>query len=147
MSSQPQGQRPPMAGFHHFGATVTDVEASAAWYQRILGLQRIPAEFPHYGTEESGYAVLLIDPDASIAIGLHHHTSNDGQPFNEARTGLDHIGIAVPNRSDLDSWASWLDAQNVPHSGVTDTENPIKYSVLVFRDPDNIQLEMFYLNT
>ncbi|MDT7655845.1 MAG: hypothetical protein QOF38_560, partial [Pseudonocardiales bacterium] len=54
--------------------------------------------------------------------------------------------IAVPNRSDLDSWASWLDAQNVAHSGVTDADDPIKYSVLVFRDPDNIQLEMFHMD-
>jgi hypothetical protein len=55
---------------------------------------------------------------SKIAIGLHHHVSNDGKPCNETRTGFDHIGIAVPNRSDLDSWASWLDAQNVAHSGV-----------------------------
>ncbi|MGH3546930.1 MAG: VOC family protein [Pseudonocardiaceae bacterium] len=31
-------QRPRMGGFHHFGVTVTDVEASADWYQRVLGL-------------------------------------------------------------------------------------------------------------
>ncbi|HEY2095394.1 MAG TPA: VOC family protein, partial [Pseudonocardia sp.] len=139
-------QRPPMAGFHHFSPTVTDVEASAAWYERILGLQRVPPKFPHYGNEESGYAVLLMDVESKIAIGLHHHVSNDGKPCNETRTGFDHIGIAVPNRSDLDSWASWLDAQNVAHSGVTDADDPIKYSVLVFRDPDNIQLEMFHMD-
>lgn len=144
MSDELATQRPPMAGFHHFAPTVTDVEASAAWYQRILGLQRVPAKFPHYGNEESGYAVLLMDPQSNIAVGLHHHASNDGQPCDESRTGLDHVGISVPNRSDLDSWASWLDAQNVPHSRVTDTDDPVKYSVLVFRDPDNIQLEMFY---
>ena len=147
MSNELSDQRPPMAGFHHFSPTVTDVEASAAWYQRILGLQRVPPKFPHYGNEESGYAVLLMDPQSNIAIGLHHHVSNDGQPCDETRTGLDHIGISVPNRSDLDSWASWLDAQNVRHSGVTDTDDPVKYSVLVFRDPDNIQLEMIYMGT
>ena len=38
--------RPPMAGIHHFSATVTDVEASATWYQDVLGLQRIPACSP-----------------------------------------------------------------------------------------------------
>ena len=34
--SQTAKQRPPMGGFHHFGITVTDVEASADWYQRVL---------------------------------------------------------------------------------------------------------------
>jgi glyoxylase I family protein len=145
MTSELANQRPPMAGFHHFSPTVTDIEASASWYQRVLGLERVPLTFPHYGNEEGGYAIILMDPDAKITIGLHHHVANDGRSFDEARTGLDHIGISAPSRSDLDSWASWLDAQGVSHSGVTDMDDPIKYSALVFRDPDNIQLEMFYM--
>jgi len=28
---------------------------------------------------------------------------------------------------------------------VTDIDNPLKYSALVFRDPDNIQLEFFFM--
>jgi hypothetical protein len=28
---------------------------------------------------------------------------------------------------------------------VTDIDNVIKYSALVFRDPDNIQLELFFM--
>lgn len=138
-------QRPAMAGFHHFSPTVTDVEASAEWYQRVLGLERVPPRFPHYGNEDTGYAVLLLDAESKIAVGLHHNIANAGEPFDETRTGLDHIGILVPQRSDLDRWASWLDVQGVAHSGVTDTDDPMKYSVLVFRDPDNIQLELFYM--
>jgi glyoxylase I family protein len=145
MTSELASQRPSMAGFHHFSPTVTDIEASASWYQRVLGLQRLPVRIPHYGKEEGGYAVILMDPDAKITIGLHHHVANDGLPFDETRTGLDHIAISVPSRSDLDSWVSWLNAQGVAHSGVTDRDDPIKFSVLVFRDPDNIQLEMYYM--
>jgi hypothetical protein len=51
----------------------------------------------------------------------------------------------VPDRADLDAWATWLDSQGVPHSGVNDTDDPIPYSALIFRDPDNIQLELFHL--
>ncbi|HWM57569.1 MAG TPA: VOC family protein [Pseudonocardia sp.] len=145
--TQTASQRPPMAGIHHFSPTVTDVEASAAWYQRVLGLERIPPHFPHYGNEETGYAVVLADMAAGVMIGLHHHVANDGEPCDERRTGLDHVGIAVPARSDLDSWAAWLDHLGVPHAGVTDTADPMKYSVLVFRDPDNIQLELFFMET
>jgi hypothetical protein len=29
---------------------------------------------------------------------------------------------------------------------VNDATDPVKYSVLVFRDPDNIQLELFLFN-
>jgi glyoxylase I family protein len=134
-----------MAGFHHFSATVTDVAASADWYQRALGLERIPGEFPHYGNEEGGYAVILADFDSRILIVLEHHIKNDGQPFDETRTGLDHISMAVPSRSDLESWTEWLDSLAVPHSGVTDIDGALKYSALVFRDPDNIQLELFFM--
>ena len=67
--TQTASQRPPMAGIHHFSATVTDVEASAAWYQRVLGLQRIPPRFPHYGNEETGYAVVLgLDATPSVTV-------------------------------------------------------------------------------
>jgi glyoxylase I family protein len=137
--------RPPVQGFHHFSATVSDVEASVDWYQRVLGLQRLPAPFPHYGSEKTGHAIVLMDADAGIAIGLHHHDGNDGQPFDETRTGLDHIAMSVPDRADLDAWAARLDSLGVPHNGVNDTHDPIPYSALVFRDPDNIQLEFFHL--
>jgi catechol 2,3-dioxygenase-like lactoylglutathione lyase family enzyme len=143
--TQTASQRPPMAGIHHFSPTVSDVEASAAWYQRVLGLERIPQPFPHHGNEETGYAVVLADMAAGVMIGLHHHASNGGEPCDETRTGLDHVAIAVPARSDLDSWAAWFDSLGVPHSGVTDKAEPVKFSVLVFRDPDNIQLEMFFM--
>ena len=83
--NQTAKQRPPMAGFHHFSATVTDVAASASWYQRVLGLECIPGEFPHYGNEDGGYAVILTDFDSRILIVLEHHIKNDGQPFDETR--------------------------------------------------------------
>lgn len=143
--SQAARRRPSMSGFHHFGVTVTDVEASADWYQRVLGLDRIPVTIPHHGNEQSGYAVLLADFSCGIIIGLQHNTRNDGRSFDEARTGLDHVSMSVPSRSDLESWAQWLDDSTVPHSGVTDVDDPIKYSALVFRDPDNIQLEFIFM--
>lgn len=87
----------------------------------------------------------LMDPRSGTAIGLHHHDANPGQPFDEGRTGLDHISFGVADRASLDAWASWLDELGIEHSGVIDTDKPMPYSVLVFRDPDNIQLELFYM--
>jgi len=135
---------PAVTGFHHFSPTVSDVEASAQWYERVFGMNRVPVTFPHYGAEEEGYAVLLIDPRSGIAIGLHHHEANPGQLFDECRTGLDHISFGVADRTSLDAWASWLDELGIEHSGVIDTDKPMPYSVVVFRDPDNLQLELFY---
>ena len=136
---------PAVTGFHHFSPTVSDVEASAQWYERVFGMNRVPVTFPHYGADESGYAVLLMDPRSGVAIGLHHHEDNPGLPFRESQTGLDHISFGVADRAGLDAWASWLSELGIEHSGVIDTDKPVPYSVVVFRDPDNIQLELIYL--
>lgn len=138
---------PAITGFHHFSPTVSDVEASAQWYEQVFRMNRVPVPFPHYGAEDDGYAVFLMDPRSGIAIGLHHHNANPGQPFHESRTGLDHISFAVAERADLDAWAGWLDALGIENSGVIDTDKLVPYSVVVFRDPDNIQLELFYMDT
>ena len=90
---------PAVTGFHHFSATVSDEEASAQWYERVFGMNRVPVTVPHYGDEEGGYAVLLIAPRSGIAIGLHHHEANPGQPIHESRTGLDHISFGVADRA------------------------------------------------
>lgn len=137
---------PSVTGMHHFSPTVSDVEASAAWYERVFRFNRVPVPFPHHGDENGGYAVLLMDPVSGIAIGLHHHEANPGEPYHESRTGLDHIAFGVSSRGDLDTWAAWLDEIGVAHSGVIDTTNPIPYSVIVFRDPDNLQLELFHMS-
>jgi glyoxylase I family protein len=138
---------PAITGFHHFSPTVSDVEASAQWYERVFGMSRLPMTFPHHDAEAGGYAVLLLDPRSGIAIGLHHHEDNPGQPFRENRTGLDHISFAVASSDDLDAWARWLDGLGIENSGVIGVTEPMPYSVVVFRDPDNIQLELFYLAT
>jgi len=139
--------RPALSGFHHFSATVSDVEASTAWYERVFGMTRVPAPFPHHADAESGYGVVLLDPRTGICVGLHHHSGNTGEPADERRCGLDHMAFLVPSRADLDAWASWLDSLGIAHSGVNDTDDPMPYSALVFRDPDNVQLEIFYMDT
>ena len=65
-------------------------------------------------------------------------------------TGLDHAGFVVPNRSDLEAWQDHLESNGVVRADVADkplTQSPIADepygAVLVFRDPDNIQLELF----
>lgn len=145
MSASTVMNAPALAGFHHFSPTVNDIEISAAWYTRVLGLQRLPFDVPHYGTEEHGYAVLLIDPASGIAIGLHHHASHESGPADETVTGLDHISFAVSSHQELVRWSHWLDQQGVEHSPVVEVETPTPCSVLVFRDPDNIQLELMYV--
>jgi glyoxylase I family protein len=134
---------PGVTGIHHISLTVSDIEASAAWYQRLLGAVRLPMKFDHYEREETGYGVLLVDQRSGLVIGLHTNTGNDGEQFDEACTGLDHVGFNVCTREELEAWALWLDKLGIVHSGIRDGDEPFAFATLVFRDPDNIQLELF----
>jgi catechol 2,3-dioxygenase-like lactoylglutathione lyase family enzyme len=133
-----------ITGIHHFSATVRDVEASAVWYEKVLSMTRLPVTFPHHEREDTGFAVLLLDPVSGLVIGLHHNEANEGEGFDEARTGLDHIGFGVPSRESLDDWVAKLDELGIEHSGIRDITEPVPFSTLVFRDPDNIQLELIH---
>ena len=134
---------PGITGIHHFSVTVCDLEASLAWYQRVFRAQRVPGDFPHYECEHTGYGVLLFEPRSGLAIGLHNNTGNDGAPFDEARTGLDHLGFNVSTREELKAWTAWLDELGIEYSGIRDGDEPFPFATVVFRDPDNIQLELF----
>src|SRR5258707_3299687 len=131
---------PGVTGFHHVSFTVSDIEASAAWYERLLGAHRIPMKFGHYGREDTGYGVLLVDQRSGLVIGLHTNTSNDGVPFNEARFGLDHVGFNVTTRKDLEAGVAQLDELGIEHSGIRDRDEASPFAPLVFRGPDNTQL-------
>ncbi len=133
------GERMEEAGFFgigHLDLSVSDVEASATWYANVLGLRRLRrAEFPQRTM------VVLRHETSGLIIGLNQHRDFPGEPFDERRAGLDHVGFAVVQRRDLDAWQERLAALGVEHSPVTDTEVG---SALVFRDPDHIQLELWW---
>ena len=136
------GTAPSVTGLHHQSLTVTDLDASVKWYSRVLGWQRQPGTVPHYEAEDTGYCILVADANSGLVIALHKNTGNGGESFSEAHTGLDHASFHVSSRADLDTWAAWLDENDVEHTGVRDVAGPPAMSTVVFRDPDNIQLEL-----
>ena len=72
-------------------------------------------------------------------FGLVQHDEPGGS-FDERSCGLDHLSLNVPSRDALDEWVTRLDDREIPHSPVAEGD---MWDVLVFRDPDNIQLELF----
>jgi glyoxylase I family protein len=130
---------------HHIALTVTDVDASIRWYQDVFGV-RYQMDAPH----EGGVGKVLADETHELMIVLHRHDANDDGLFAESTTGLDHVGFFVQSRSELEDWQAHLESNGVARCQVADkpsTQSPIADevygSVLVFRDPDNIQLELF----
>ncbi len=130
---------------HHIALTVTDVDASIRWYEDVFGVH-----FLMDASHPGGVGKVLADESQELMIVLHRHDTNGGTPFAETTTGLDHVGFFVPSREDLEAWQHHLETNGVTRRAAADqpcTQSPIadeNYgSVLVFRDPDNIQLELF----
>jgi glyoxylase I family protein len=130
---------------HHLALTVTDLNVSVKWYEAIFGVHFL-MDVPHPG----GVGKILADPNMALMFALYRHDINQGHLFAETATGLDHAGFVVPTREDLQVWQDHLEANGVVRSDTADkplTQSPIADeaygSVLVFRDPDNIQLEFF----
>lgn len=122
-------------GMHHVALTVSDLARSTEWYERVLGANRI-AEMELF----SGHPIQLVAV-GPVVLGLHRDERVPAADrFDEFRCGLDHIGFGCANRAELEEWQKKFDELGVAHSGITDA--PYGH-VLVFRDPDNIQLELF----
>jgi glyoxylase I family protein len=131
---------PFITGIHHIAITVTDLDASMNWYQQLFQAERWPGQLAHFGREETGFAEMLVEPHTGLLIGLHHHVANEGEKFEESRTGMDHISFQVDGRDGLLAWMDRLDELNVPHTGIRRRPNG-PYATVVIRDPDNNQLE------
>jgi glyoxylase I family protein len=127
---------PAISGAHHVAFTVTDVERSSAWYRDLLGL------VPVLSGDDAHVSYRVLAHSASgWVIGLRQYHSTPGDEFDEFRTGLDHFAFGVADRPGLEAWEQELRRRgDIPFTPIADT--PIG-SVIVFRDPDGIQLEFW----
>ena len=120
--------------FHHITLRVADLDRSRAFYQGVLGLtldQDFPGEKLRLRLDGTATRLVLVPP-------LPGTPPEDR--FSERRIGLDHIAIGVP-AGDVGRLAGVLDAAGVPNSGLK--ADPMGPTMLTFRDPDNIQWELF----
>lgn len=131
---------PAITGRVEINLTVRDPEQSAAWYRRVLGMEE---RYDHTSDDGRLRYVSLVEPASGFILCLVGHAANDGEPFSELRTGLDHLELLVARHDELQQWADHLDALGIEHSGVKDLDYTPN-AMITFRDRDNIQLELFW---
>ena len=125
---------PELKGFSHIDLTVSDRERAAAWWHDVMGFTAVSS-----WRGDTFDVITLMHPSGLVVSVMNHDAPEDGA-FDERRIGLDHIAFQVADRDELQRWVAHLDANGVAHSGIAD----MSYGpTLVFRDPDNIQLELF----
>lgn len=129
---------PGFNGIHHLSLTVSDVDASLAWYRDVLGLEVLSRR-----TAGGLAKAMLTDADRTVTLVLvGHGDAGVSGDFDEHRAGMDHVGFAVADRAELEAWAKRLDEQGVAHGEITAGSVG---ELIAFRDPDNIALEFYTL--
>jgi glyoxylase I family protein len=136
-----------LGGIHHVRLTVTDVERSRAFYTEVLGFQIAadeppPVDDPYHNLVVENLQGGIVLTNAGILIGLRPvDAANAGDAFNPFRCGLDHLSFSVNSREDLDAAVRLFDERGITHGEIVDLV-PFGISVLPFRDPDGVQLEL-----
>ena len=142
MSQHPADAVSP-SGIHHLRLTVTDIERSKAFYSTLLGREPVIDESaavdePGVREDPSRFFGGVVFSFGDQVLGLRPVAPAD-DTFSSTRVGLDHVGLLVGSRTDLDKAAERLDADGVPHGEVTDIGPMV---ILSLQDPDDINLEL-----
>ncbi|GAA2034706.1 VOC family protein [Pseudokineococcus marinus] len=129
-------------GYAHVRVTVTDIARSRAFYDAVFGWDvafEVPEDADEATREQLGFLFGgVIYAFGGGLFGLRP-VAPGGDRFDEDRVGLDHVSFTVAQRSELDAAAEVLDRLGVAHEPVKDVGG---YSILEFRDPDGIALEL-----
>jgi catechol 2,3-dioxygenase-like lactoylglutathione lyase family enzyme len=126
---------PDITGVSHIDLSVADRERSARWYCSVLGFDLRERRF----NEDAGLPWILLVHPAGASLALVQHPDNCGESFDERRCGLDHLSFTVATRADLEAFRHRLAQAGVVAPPIVDTDTA---SVIVLRDPDNIQIEL-----
>jgi Predicted ring-cleavage extradiol dioxygenase len=120
------------AGLHHVTLRVTDLARSQTFYENVLGAD----------VERLGDRLRMQLGDTVVVL----RTPLEGTPrddrFSERRIGLDHIAFRIGSEDDLKQFADRLLEAGIRTNGVElDPHGGGRF--VCFRDPDNIQLEVY----
>lgn len=128
---------PEITGISHVSLSVRDLAASELWYRELFGFELLFEELePRYE------AVVLVHVPTLTIVELQQHRIGPTARFDETRTGLDHLALAVADRASLAEWHGRLSELGIAHSPITEVEHGAS---ITFRDPDHIRLELFCL--
>ena len=126
---------PELIGFSHIDLTVSDCARTAVWWQEVLGFTLV-----HQARIEAHEVRSMVHPSGLAVTVLTHDKTAKSDAFDERRVGLDHLAFRVSDQDELQRWVTHFDAMGVPHTGIIDTGfGP----TVVFRDPDDMQLELY----
>ena len=127
---------PDLPAIAHVTLTVSDLDRSVQWYERLFDVAFHRDESPGPFRR----AVWIVE--GRTLVGLHEFPDPaDTLPFNERRIGLDHLAFTCRSREDLEAWVRRLSELDIDNGGIAEADYG---SGLSCRDPDNIALEFYF---
>lgn len=125
---------PQHQGFGHVTLTVTDLDRSADFYNRVFSAQTVDASVDDLGP----YAICV---GQNFMLGLRKWDSTqDGDTFRFDRVGMDHMGVHVESEAEIEKWRAHLDQQDIESSGPVSSPYGTHLHI---KDPDGIATEFF----
>ena len=124
---------------HHVRLTVTDTNRAREFFIGLLDFQAV-GELPA-GVAGPASAVLLHNGTTLLVLSPAPERPISGDRFDPNRVGLDHLRLSVANRSALEQAVRLFDQRGIQHGAIVEYA-ACKISVLPFRGPDDIQLEL-----
>ncbi len=119
--------RPSLLGLHHVALNVRDLPLMKHFYVEVLGFR---VEW-----EPDAENVYLTSGSDNLALHRAPGTTGSG--------ALDHLGLVVPTRTDVDEWAAYLAEHGVAVEGPPRTHRDGARS-LYARDPENNRIQIIY---
>lgn len=119
-------------GFSHVQLVVTDLDASLAFYARVLGMVELVR-----GTTTTGPYGALRHPQAGFVVGMQ--VATDDQRPGLASSAIDHLSFALADRAALETWRAALVAAGIEIGEIFD--EAVSHNARL-RDPDGLVLEL-----
>lgn len=125
-------------GLHHLTLTVTSIDVSMVWYQKLLGKANA---FERRGPD---YRRVRLTWSSGLIIGLTEHEDTDpADGFDHTRIGMAHVALGCGSREDVEAWAQRIDDCGFERGPI---EEVFYGWAVTARDPDRIPLEFFCFN-
>ena len=130
-------ERPTHAGLRHVALNARDLEAMTRFYQDLLGFEIEWEPDPDNVYLSSGIDNLALHRSTTVATG------RSGEDGKAPPSPLDHLGLIVRQRDDVDRWAAFLESQGVTIEAKPRTHRDGARSCY-FHDPDGNTVQVIY---
>lgn len=127
------GPRPPLLGIRHVALFVPRLDVAERFWVDVMGYT-----IEWRPDEENVYLSAGADN-----LALHAARSPAAGAAPDGPQRLDHIGLAVPNEDDVDTWARHLTAAGIAIEAAPRTHRDGSRS-LYFRTPDGTLVQIIY---